>query len=194
MSPFWWNFRHCRHWKLSKKQLPVQPVKTISSKWRPILSCRISEHPCCAVIRVRLECVTHRAVVGNKDGGLILGAWIWHSHFSKRSVLWNWCYVLSNNSYDNAIYHLSPSLPPSLKRSISGHLDDNDNKWTFILMFGMCDRYNWRQRKINMLSLRLFSCLPDGGNDNYNLSKHYYFYYHLHYHYYCLNFHYHYIY
>ena len=34
MSSFWWNFRHWLHWKLSKWQLPVQPVIKISSKWR----------------------------------------------------------------------------------------------------------------------------------------------------------------
>ena len=34
MSSFWWNFHHCLHWKLSKWQLPVQPVIKISSKWR----------------------------------------------------------------------------------------------------------------------------------------------------------------
>ena len=31
---FWWNFHHWLHWKLSKWQLPVQPVIKISSKWR----------------------------------------------------------------------------------------------------------------------------------------------------------------
>ena len=30
---FWWNFHHWLHWKLSKWQLPVQPVMKISSKW-----------------------------------------------------------------------------------------------------------------------------------------------------------------
>ena len=34
MSSFWWNFHHWLHWKLSKWQLPVQPVIKISSKWR----------------------------------------------------------------------------------------------------------------------------------------------------------------
>ena len=34
MSPFWRNFNHCLHWKLSFWQLPVQPVMKISSKWR----------------------------------------------------------------------------------------------------------------------------------------------------------------
>ena len=34
MSSFWWNFHHWLHWKLSKWQLPVQPVMKISSKWR----------------------------------------------------------------------------------------------------------------------------------------------------------------
>ena len=29
-----WNFHHWLHWKLSKWQLPVQPVIKISSKWR----------------------------------------------------------------------------------------------------------------------------------------------------------------
>ena len=34
MSSFWWNFHHWLHWKLSKWQLPVQPMMKISSKWR----------------------------------------------------------------------------------------------------------------------------------------------------------------
>ena len=34
MSSFWWNYHHWQHWKLSKWQLPVQPVMKISSKWR----------------------------------------------------------------------------------------------------------------------------------------------------------------
>ena len=34
MSSFWWNFHHWLHWKLSKWQLPVQPMIKISSKWR----------------------------------------------------------------------------------------------------------------------------------------------------------------
>ena len=34
MSSFWWNFHHWLHWKLSKWQLPVQPVIKISSKWQ----------------------------------------------------------------------------------------------------------------------------------------------------------------
>ena len=34
MSSFCWNFHHWLHWKLSKWQLPVQPVIKISSKWR----------------------------------------------------------------------------------------------------------------------------------------------------------------
>ena len=33
MSSFWWNFHHWLHWKLSKWQLPVQPMMKISSKW-----------------------------------------------------------------------------------------------------------------------------------------------------------------
>ena len=33
-SSFWWNYHHWQHWKLSKWQLPVQPVMTILSKWR----------------------------------------------------------------------------------------------------------------------------------------------------------------
>ena len=33
MSPFWWNFHHWLHWKLSKGQLLMQPVTKISSKW-----------------------------------------------------------------------------------------------------------------------------------------------------------------
>ena len=32
-SSFWWNFRHWLHRKLSKWQLPVQPVMKISWKW-----------------------------------------------------------------------------------------------------------------------------------------------------------------
>ena len=31
---FWQNCRHRLHWKLSKRQLPVQPMTKISSKWR----------------------------------------------------------------------------------------------------------------------------------------------------------------
>ena len=31
---FWWNFHHWLYWKLSKWQLPEQPVMKISSKWR----------------------------------------------------------------------------------------------------------------------------------------------------------------
>ena len=34
MSPFWWNFHHWLHWKLSKWQLPVQPAMKISWKWQ----------------------------------------------------------------------------------------------------------------------------------------------------------------
>ena len=34
MSSFWWNLHHWLHWKLSKWQLPVQPVIKISSKLR----------------------------------------------------------------------------------------------------------------------------------------------------------------
>ena len=34
MSSFWWNSHHWLHWKLSKWQLPVQPVMKISSKWQ----------------------------------------------------------------------------------------------------------------------------------------------------------------
>ena len=31
---FWWHFHHWLHLKLSKWQLPVQPLMKISSKWR----------------------------------------------------------------------------------------------------------------------------------------------------------------
>ena len=34
MSSFWWNLHHWLHCKLSKWQLPMQPVIKISSKWR----------------------------------------------------------------------------------------------------------------------------------------------------------------
>ena len=34
MSSFWLNFHRWLHWKLSKRQLPVQPAMKISSKWR----------------------------------------------------------------------------------------------------------------------------------------------------------------
>ena len=34
MLSFWWNFHHWLHRKLSKWQLPVQPVMKISSKWQ----------------------------------------------------------------------------------------------------------------------------------------------------------------
>ena len=34
LSPFWWNFHHWLHWKLSFWQLPVQPVMKILSKWQ----------------------------------------------------------------------------------------------------------------------------------------------------------------
>ena len=33
ISPFWRNFDHWLHWKLSKWQLPVQPLMKISLKW-----------------------------------------------------------------------------------------------------------------------------------------------------------------
>ena len=33
MGSFCWNFHHWLHWKLSKWQLPVQPVMKISTKW-----------------------------------------------------------------------------------------------------------------------------------------------------------------
>ena len=33
MLSFWWNFHHWLHRKLSKLQLPVQPVMKIASKW-----------------------------------------------------------------------------------------------------------------------------------------------------------------
>ena len=33
MSPFWRNFHHWLHWKLSFWRLPVQPLMKISSKW-----------------------------------------------------------------------------------------------------------------------------------------------------------------
>ena len=34
MSSFWWNLHHWLHRKLSKRQLSVQPVMKISSKWQ----------------------------------------------------------------------------------------------------------------------------------------------------------------
>ena len=34
MLSFWWNFHHWLHWKLSKRQLPMQSVMKISSRWR----------------------------------------------------------------------------------------------------------------------------------------------------------------
>ena len=36
MLSFWRNFHHWLHWKLSFWQLPVQPMMSISSKWRHI--------------------------------------------------------------------------------------------------------------------------------------------------------------
>ena len=42
MSSFWWNFLRWLHWKLSKWQLPVQPVIKISSKWRHFRFCDIT--------------------------------------------------------------------------------------------------------------------------------------------------------
>ena len=49
MSSFWWNFHHWLHWKLSKWQLPVQPVIKISSKWRHF---RFSEGEPCSLVLV----------------------------------------------------------------------------------------------------------------------------------------------
>ena len=49
MSPFWRNFNHCLHWKLSFWQLPVQPVMKISSKWRHFRFSVLAQrwiHPC----------------------------------------------------------------------------------------------------------------------------------------------------
>ena len=34
VSSFWWNFHHFLHTKLSKWQLPVQPVMEISWRWQ----------------------------------------------------------------------------------------------------------------------------------------------------------------
>ena len=34
MLSFWWNFHHWLHWKLSRRQLPMQSVMKISSRWR----------------------------------------------------------------------------------------------------------------------------------------------------------------
>ena len=34
MWSFWRNYHHWLHWKLSKRQLPVQPMMVISSKWQ----------------------------------------------------------------------------------------------------------------------------------------------------------------
>ena len=53
-SSFWWNFHHWLHWKLSKWQLPVQPVIKISSKWRHF--CFIWRHPMEAVSALRALC------------------------------------------------------------------------------------------------------------------------------------------
>ena len=43
---FWRNLRHWLHWKLSKWQLPVQPVTKISSQWRHIRSSVIVRCQC----------------------------------------------------------------------------------------------------------------------------------------------------
>ena len=49
MSSFWWNFHHWLHWKLSKWQLPVQPVMKISSKWRHFRFSVRQELPRCQI-------------------------------------------------------------------------------------------------------------------------------------------------
>ena len=41
---FWLNFHHWLHWKLSKWQLPVQPVIKILSKWQHFHFCVIDEN------------------------------------------------------------------------------------------------------------------------------------------------------
>ena len=65
MSSFWWNFHHWLHWKLSKWQLPVQPVIKISSKWRHF---RFSEW--------WLSLLTHKCVIRSDDLTLFSFKWI----------------------------------------------------------------------------------------------------------------------
>ena len=64
MSSFWWNFHHWLHWKLSKWQLPVQPVMKISSKWRHF---RFSVNP-----KLKLPVAKLSSII---NGGLADFAW-----------------------------------------------------------------------------------------------------------------------
>ena len=55
MSSFWWNFHHWLHWKLSKWQLPVQPVIKISSKWRHFRFSAIDRVKCVQYVRLMID-------------------------------------------------------------------------------------------------------------------------------------------
>ena len=69
MSSFWWNFHHWLHWKLSKWQLPVQPVMKISSKWRHFrfsvrrrISIRTSQHRYTSALKCWKWALYHKMV------------------------------------------------------------------------------------------------------------------------------------
>ena len=76
MSSFWWNFHHWLHWKLSKWQLPVQPVIKISSKWRHF---RFSEIQWSAVI-TRSNIVRYYINNYNNWERISLRYWIYKRH------------------------------------------------------------------------------------------------------------------
>ena len=104
MSSFWWNFHHWLHWKLSKWQLPVQPVIKISSKWRHF---RFSE---CQMNIARFRVISHQFAIENVDT-------------TKRKIILptrqcGWRNTLSSPTYFN-----ETGCRSSL-RCISNHLDN----------------------------------------------------------------------
>ena len=73
MSSFWWNFHHWLHWKLSKWQLPVQPVIKISSKWRHF---RFSD---CTVLRQNIGVFALKTHPITRPRGRAMGCVLWDS-------------------------------------------------------------------------------------------------------------------
>ena len=82
MSSFWWIFHHWLHWKLSKRQLPVQPVIRIWSKWRHF---RFSEH-----VTPSNENIFR--VTGHLCGEFTGPRWIPHTKASDAEL---WCFLWS---------------------------------------------------------------------------------------------------
>ena len=75
MLLFWRNFHHWLHWKLSKWQLPVQPVMTISSKWRHFSCSEITQ---LSTIEISLE-ITYQNFIQISQGPTrsdVLPGWV----------------------------------------------------------------------------------------------------------------------